>query len=274
MRGILRKILNKIKNDLRFLNLENKILIYQMGKVGSTSLEKSIKDSIHWHSFYPFYSQKIYKTRLNKAKFLYKIIYPVEFFLLRKIIKRKINKGIELKIITLVREPISRNISFLFQVSPAVLYRQYLNGGKRDDLDNTLEYMEEEFYSNIWHESAEEWFEQDLKKVTGVDVFDYEFDKSKGYSIIKQKNVNVLVLKMESLHENEDVIGEFIGEKNFNLKADNISSNKWYRDLYRSFKSNFKPDQSYISRLYNSKYMNHFYSEAEIEQYKNKWLGR
>lgn len=274
MRGSLRKIYLRIKNDIRFMNLKNKILIYQMGKVGSTSLEKSIENSIHWHSFYPFYLQKIYKSKFNKLKIPYRIIYPIEFFLMRLMVKRQIKKDIEINIITLVREPISRNISWLFQVAPLVLYKHYFHVGKRENLENTLKFMEEEFYKNIWHESAEEWFERDFQKITGINVFEHGFDKTKGYTVIRKNNINVLVLKMETLYENEKIIGEFIKNRNFKLNTDNISSNKWYRDLYKSFKENFKPDQDYIDRLYNGKYMNHFYSKSEIESHKNKWLKK
>ncbi len=273
MQKWINKLIRKIEDRKQFLNLDNKVIIYQMGKVGSTSLDNSISNGIHRHNFYPFYNQKVYTSKQNKINLSQRFFLPIEYFLLRRYIKKKIDKGNEIKVITLVREPISRNISFLFQFSPIVLYNYYFNGGKRENMGETLRFMEKEFYRSIWHTSAEEWFDQELKKVTGINIFDHKFDQSQGYSLIKKNNINLLVLKMESLNDNEKVIGEFIGDKNFKLKTDNISSDKWYKDLYKTFKANFKPTQKYINSLYNTRYMKHFYSKEEIDFYKDKWLS-
>lgn len=271
-------LIKKVKKRLGFrrelMNVEDNIFIYQMGKVGSTSLEKSIAKGIHWHNFYPSYIEKIYKSKFHKEKFLNKLLYPVEFYILRKVIRYKIKKGKEVNIITLVREPISRNISFLFQFAPLLLYKYYHEGHKRDDKYNTLKFLETEFYNNLWHNSAEGWFELELKKITGINVFDYSFDKEAGFSIIRKDNINLLILQMEKMSQNQSVIGEFIGDESFELTNDNLGSKKWYYDLYKEFKDYFKPSREYVEELYNSQYMKHFYSNKERSYLKEKWLNK
>src|SRR4051812_8379469 len=96
----------------------NLILIYQMGKVGSTCIEKSLMtqkfQTAHYHSFFSplpyimfknFYSIKYYVSFWNR------LIYRIKMTILLYLIKR--NKNV--KIISLIREPISRNLSMFFQ---------------------------------------------------------------------------------------------------------------------------------------------------------------
>ena len=144
-----------------------------MGKVGSTSLEKSIKNGIHWHSFYPFFNSRIYKSKYNlKARtFSSRIFAPIELFLIRLLVKLKIKFSKDIKIITVVRDPISRNISFLFQYMPIVLYELYFTKGlKRVEMKDTLDNLEQEFYNKIWHTSAHGWLEYGFKKIFGIDI--------------------------------------------------------------------------------------------------------
>lgn len=267
------KLTSRLEQIRMLSDFEDKIFIYQMGKVGSTSLEKSIKNSVHWHSFYPFFNRRIYNSSYNKIKLPTRIVAPVEYFMIRNLFKMKVKSGNKLKIITLVREPISRNISFLFQFAPIFLYKIYFEKGNRANVDKTLELLEEEFYERLWHTSANEWFDQDFKEVTGIDIFDHDFDQTKGYAVIEENNISVLVLKMEQLNENIEVIGEFIGDDHFEIVRDNMGSEKWYADLYRTFKKNFRPKEDYVDALYQSRYMKHFYSPQEIQAFRRKWLG-
>ena len=46
-----------------------------------------------------------------------------------------------------------------------------------------------------------------MKEVFGIDVFAYPFDAEKGYTLIKEGNIELLLMKMEKLSELENVIG-------------------------------------------------------------------
>ncbi|WP_028784006.1 putative capsular polysaccharide synthesis family protein [Thalassobacillus devorans] len=258
-------------------NPNNKIYIYQMGKVGSSSLEKSIDNSIHIHSFYPFWEQEMFKSknnlrgknRLNSA--LNKFLRPVEMKLTRKEFKKNLKNEGTTKIITLVRDPISRNISLFFQFAPIFLYDIYFEKGKRLDKESVLKELNYQFYEKLNQESSINWFDNEFQRTIGIDVYDYRFNKERGASVITKGNIEILLLKLETIKENEKMIGEFLGLKNFQLISSNVANEKWYSDLYNNFKENFKPTTKFIDSLYDSKYMRHFYTTEEIERLRSKW---
>ena len=51
----------------------------------------------------------------------------------------------------------------------------------------------------------------------------------------------------------------------------NVGSAKVYAPLYKEFKNSIVLPESYVDRMYTSKYMRHFYSEEEIARFREKW---
>ena len=46
-----------------------------------------------------------------------------------------------------------------------------------------------------------EWFNVELKEPLGLDIYQYEFDKMRGYQIIEKDNIELLLIKLEKLDE-------------------------------------------------------------------------
>jgi hypothetical protein len=115
------------------------------------------------------------------------------------------------------------------------------------------------------------WFDNELKAFFGIDVYAHPFDREKGYSIIKQGNIEVLVMKMEKLNSLESVIGEFIGAPQFKLVNDNVGSNKIYKYLYKNVKDAVKIPREIFSVCYGNPRMSHFYTEEEKAAFLKKW---
>ena len=109
MKKIFTLILNKF--NLRRSNLfKNPILIYTMGKVGSSMIERQLPNAYHCHTLYgnppcpPYLIFKFGKV----INFIRKLaVYPLKRIILRN---RK-----KLKIVTLYRDPLTRNPSMMFQ---------------------------------------------------------------------------------------------------------------------------------------------------------------
>ena len=57
----------------------------------------------------------------------------------------------------------------------------------------------------------------------------------------------------------------------FTLVKSNIGDDKAYHGLYRGFLEFIVLPDSYIDKMYTSKYVRHFYSEEEIEAFKARW---
>lgn len=223
-----------------------RVLIYQMGKVGSTTLWKSIskyEKCLHVHHLNPnidtpddLIDDYIYCNRLLKMN--------------------------NLKIITMIREPITRFISDYFSDSHFYSEKRIM-----EDLLEQLDFQSEKNYPF-------EWFKNELEYFTSINVFDYDFDKERGYGIIKKNNFEILCLQTERMRFNEQVIGEFLGIENFHLCEDvNVGDRKASRFAYKKVRENIEIPYRIIERYYggNNQAMNHFYSVGDQERFVEKF---
>jgi len=104
-------------------------------------------------------------------------------------------------------------------------------------------------------------------------VYDYPFDKEKGYAVIKKNNIELLLMQVEQLNTLEEVVGSFVGIPEFRLQNKNISKEKRYRFAYQAYLETFTmPDKRLKKIYYENPYMNFFYTEEEINGFYKKWL--
>lgn len=171
-----------------------------------------------------------------------------------------------------MREPIIRNVISFFQN----IYLRY------PDLDYQLKIktinireLIEEFLKNYSHDIFLKWFDEEMKRVFGLDVFSNAFPKSRGYKIYKGEIVEALLLRLENINECSHVaFKEFLNTDEFKLIKANVSRKKKYYADYRDFVDAVVLPHSYIDRMYSLKYAQHFYSEQELNAYKIKWLKK
>lgn len=242
---------------------KNIYLIYSMGKVGSSTLidlfEKQFPYlpafQLHFLSDY-WIKEKIpampeyYHVNLIPAK-------NFEDF-------RRAHPDYNVKIITLVREPVVRDISDVFE--------NWTDFFKTKD---SAELTTEKIFARLHQHDFEytlNWFDTEFKAWTGIDIYQQEFNKDKGYSIWNSGGYDVLCIKLEKMDKvlNQAML-EFCG---LNLKPGgkaNVSAQKKIRDLYKTVIDKFRlsPEQEKI--IYTSKLVNHFYSEQEIASQKLRW---
>jgi hypothetical protein len=238
------------------------LMIYTMGKVGTVSLSRSIKKPKR-QAHYILNKKSFFEWNRNDYKSssisIYKWIYI-------RIFRRS-----NVKIITAFRDPYSRNISLLFQTLHHYLY--HINPGNIDDdnFSSSSELLDYYFKQHIRKDGPFTWFKDELEAASSIDIFDYPFDKERGYSIIKKDKISILVLTLEKLNDNEGVIADFIGEKDFKLDHKNNGTKKWYADLYDAFKKRNLLSEQDLSYYYDNEIVRHFYTETQIEEFKNRW---
>ncbi|WP_458627287.1 putative capsular polysaccharide synthesis family protein [Winogradskyella sp. PC D3.3] len=268
---------------------EEFILIYTMGKVASTSLYESLKgaypskDIFHLHRLNDYYLRE--REKMIKSEVYGKNEYPRHLTTdllwkpqwLSDIIKK--NKFINLKLITVIREPVSRNISLFFQwIDFEEKHDVYVFKSRNNNYPfeittpkNDLSKLYDFFYNKFVIDSHLEWLNSELKDVFDMDVLLSIFNKEKGYSILEKGNISLLVLKIENITETFDKsMIDFFGEE-IELISANEASSKSINNVYKDFKTNISLPTEYINRIYNSDYVKHFYTEVEIERFKNKW---
>lgn len=229
--------------------METNVLVYQMGKVGSVSVQVALKlanvRSIHAH--YLLTTTGEYNT--NKPPLV-----------------KRIASGEPFKVITLTREPISRNISAFFQG----IHKYYPNY-------KNLEYSDEmvdAFLNNYNHNWVLNWFDDELNLLFDINVYRRRFPTSKGWNIYKARKSRILVIRSENLNvTGAKIIGNFTDCKINEIPYSNSTDrHERMSRLYNDFKTNAKFPKTYIDKMYNSKYAQYFYSKKELEEFRNKWL--
>jgi hypothetical protein len=261
--------------SLRFklLNFNNKppVIILTPGKVGSSSiyytLKKVLSNSI-------FHIHKISKSGIKRSQMTHmnsnRKSLPLHL-IVSDLLRKKLNKynGV-INIITVVREPISREISSYFQNTEF-----YRNSVESKNLEinkvKSIEILNNIFKDNICL-NLEDWFNIEILENFGVDVFSQSFNNEKGYIILNNGHYRILLLKMETMNQVfSNAIQEFLTlEKDVPLKNSNVGFNKHYAQQYKEIKSEFKISKTILSSIINSKYCNQFYKEEKIKIFE-KW---
>lgn len=140
-------------------------------------------------------------------------------------------------------------------------------------VDNDCEYTRHLKYAG-YNYSAADFFDKQLKKHFDIDVYNYPFDKDKGYIIIRKDNINVMIYQMEKMNGLGKEFSDFLGcGGEYTLQKHNDADHKWYHDSYKKAQKEIKFDRKYFLECYEGKYMKHFYSDEDIERFKLKWIG-
>ena len=251
-----------LMSRLNYANIMNTIIVYQPGKVGSSTICDSLS-----------------AVSIKNATFHYLVDYPPVFELgLTDYLKTAlctIRKREHIKIITLIREPIIREYSLLFQYLGMFGPYMYMSVGD-SFIDTCAKVLETHTFSlrdkGSSYGSQFDWFDCELKTAFGIDVFGHPFDREKGYTIIKQGNIELLLMKLEKLDSLEPIIGDFVGAPNFKLINSNEGSNKIYKYLYKNVRESIKISREVVDVYYkDNPRMDHFYSEEEKAKFMEKW---
>ena len=255
-----------IKSNLRRAHhLNNPILIYQMGKVGSTSAynspkglypntfhihradTKNIRDVLSWHI----------KRGLN----------PPNDGLGYWIGKKLLSSNKPATIVTAVREPIARNLSAYFENLDR--FHNVTDAHLKIEVPDLINW----FLDNYNHETPLKWFEDEFLISTGIDVYKIEFNKIEGHAIHKTGNRSVLIYRSDvEDHLIERSLAKIRPElKNIKLHKANVGASKPYATTYKTFRDEIRLPSSYIDMMLNNQFVKHFYTHEEIDMLHKKW---
>ena len=207
-------------------------------------------------------------------------------------LKKKINHGHSLLhlqnilnnksdclIIVGIRNPIDRNLSYLFQTYNHNDYNDVKikkNNYKGEicyipEMANTcLTNIEPEkiinlYFNQKYHNTFNEWFEEFLE-ITTIN----KFDKEKGIDFYNFPNNNTLMIyTMEKLNENEKYICDLLGITNF--ENSNNHNKRSYKELYKEVKKLIIYEKEYLNNLLDTKIMRLFYNDLDIKNFYSEY---
>lgn len=240
------------------------IVVYQMGKVGSMSITKSLQRRgvapvYHVHQLHLPHLRELNQARKESGR--PERDHRTERYLYQSLIEGQRRS----KYISLVRDPVSRNVSAFFQN-----LRHHLAPGPYEEIPPLSELVE--FFVEVYdHDVPLTWFQKEVEPVLGIDVYEEDFPKEEGYKGYKNDKFEIIVMKCEVDDSKKELaLQNFLGVDDISLQRANVSAEKSYSDVYRRVKASVLP-KAYVQRLCESDYMQHFYTENEIERIYDFW---
>jgi hypothetical protein len=207
------------------------VLVYQMAKVGSKTVLHSVRRSrprqpvFHVHTL----TREGVETMERFYRWCRVPSLPwAGHLLVSRYLKEQLRRGVtpgRWKVITLVRDPVARNLSLLFQVGERLI-PDFRFRCHTDTLDPVavFEHFERAFPSQV---KCLQWFDDELQRVFDVDLFGAPFDRDAGYQVYPGPIADVLLLRTDRLHEvGEEALRRFLGLTEFRWKQTNIRARK------------------------------------------------
>lgn len=281
---------------LRLAPRRSPILIYTVGKVGSSTVADSLAahglaaSLYHLHWLTP--ARLAHDEALQRAgaarhrgtaleaHFRPRYVWRGQYLCER--VRRAPPGGGRWSVITLVRDPVARNVSSFFQNLPLLDYDYRARLAVRSESEVVGELLELFERAYLGPEGVTDrdgdpltWFEEELAPTFGVDVYAQPFPAARGFALCESERARTLLLRLEDLDRCAGAAFEaFLGLRGFALRHQQVAEDKDYAALYRRFRAELEIPEAHLERVYASRYATHFYSDAEREAFKDRWRGR
>ena len=157
---------------LAFLSRMSPIVVYQMGKVGSVTICESLRAArlgrpvVHVHYLTPDGIRNAMLCNID-AKGLYSPMRSWTSRYVRHRLDHNLEKGIW-TVISLVREPVARNISAFFE-NLANTHQDL--GSDRQQPGDLIARLQMRFLETYNHRVPLTWFDDEVKPTFGIDVY-------------------------------------------------------------------------------------------------------
>jgi hypothetical protein len=254
------------------------VLVYQMGKVGSSTAVRSLSGcgrrvlSVHFLVPEEIEASKAWRREVGGDTGAVSILCLGEALGARI---AELGDRVRFPVVTLVRDPIAREVSGLFQTAhlqQGVLYGQ--DGCVVADA--ALDFLADRFAGDAPCDYGERWFDRELQRTFGIDVFAAPFDTRRGYAILRSARADVLVLRTEDLDRTLPVgAAELLG---LSQPPSVLRANE--RDLtpdgeaYARVQKAFRLPRSRVEQIYAGRLARHFYSPDEIAGFVERWSAQ
>lgn len=236
-------------------------VVYTMGKVASSSVSRAILDAelpCHdIHSLAPEYLRRVSQDWLSRGEFPPPHICISMAHRDRLLIKRQ-----KCLYVTLVRDPLSRNLSAFFQ-------NLHLQKAEiRNEADARK--MFSTFQETYGHTIPNTWMDREFGDQLGIDVYKRRFDTEKKHVVLR--GMNTVIFRVDCSDKvKSNVLSRLLG-RTITVKRENDSDNKEYHEIYKNVQevAYFAPE--FVARMYTSKFSRHFWSLAERQKMAQRWV--
>jgi hypothetical protein len=261
------------------------VLVYQMGKVGSSTLVSSLR-AIHppLAVFHVHYLQPAEIARMElryRRAFRQRRSVPthmLETRYVRSLLDRRILPAPagRWRLVIPFREPVARNLSAFFQTLhttvPALdLERELAQVG----LDALLPRLAALFRETLDHTLPIRWFDLEPREIFGLDLPALPFDREQSWALHSNERAEAVVVKLERLRACAGpALQALLGVDGVRLLPANEAREKAYYPIYSAFREWIRLPEEYVERLYAARWVQAWYTPAELDAFRTRWLGR
>jgi len=248
----------------RLIRTRDPILIYSMGKAGTSAMTASVKAvtgrpvvKVHAIS-----RSGVEQRRLSSGGGRPRILWAGNH--LRR--EFRLDPRHRWTVICGVREPIARGVSaYFYRPRPATTVRTH---GDRD-VDASARAVGQYVAGLAGHD----WFEEELRSMTGIDVYAKPFEPGRGFATYEAGRFRVLVVRSEDLRRvGPAALAAHLGLADpVPILDRNLGEDHLAGDAYTLFKRTVRFPRPLVESAYDTRLARHFYDAAEIEGFIRRW---
>jgi glycosyltransferase involved in cell wall biosynthesis len=256
-----------------FVPRDRIINILQVGKVASTSIAKALlslkynNDQIypvyHTHTINPYYFPRGLSSNNSPINHLSSTVSQIY---------NKHKNNFNWSFITLVRDPISIAISLIFEDISNNADSNYLNNNEYLNIEEIRDQVLKLLFNYILP-----YWDVNYRNSNILDLYAYQFPKEKGWSIVKNGNIEVLIMTYEKVNVVfTDAIKNFLGISGVSLPMENITKtkDKNIANNYDYIKNNLRFKKGITDQIFSHPFVSHFYNETDILKMQERWTSQ
>lgn len=257
------------------------VVVHQMSKVGSQTVVASIHKTLPRFAIYHthFLSQQGLAWLEGFVRERWGSIHVPMHLWHGLFIRERLQSGTgseRLKIVTLVRDPVARNISEFFQELEEHTQYPYERKIAELGVDGVATELEgmllQKLTQDVDWNRPYAWFDPEIRDVLGIDLFAEAFDTAAGYGLFSKGQTDLLLIKLEQLPASCDqAFNEFLGVADFTLATKNVAARKYYADAYQKILGRLAIPVATLEKWYSADQVTHFYNQSEIKAFIDKW---
>jgi hypothetical protein len=243
------------------------ILVYQMGKVASSTVYGSIKgvaasEVHHVHRLVRSNIERI-ETEHHRRGWTPPSGPPEIAALLEFIATRQ-----PAKVITLVRDPIARNISYYFHNLDKILSRERAH---ELPIETILHGFTERF---PYSDDPLTWFDYEFNVALDTDVYGSGFRAGMRAHRWQAGPYDILLLRADAPDEAKcEAVRSFLGLEQLTLTSTNLAEEKPVADAYRAFREVVKFTPDYVDRMLESRVARFFFDDDSRSRWRAQYLS-
>jgi hypothetical protein len=261
----------------RMRRTEPPLVVFSMGKTGSTAIARALHDATGDPVFQVF---RLEPERLAQAERRYRAGHPRAPFAgahhlweSEYLLRKPPGARAPWTVITTVREPVAQAVSAFFH-GAGLRERLASHSSGPTGSGPSVDALVDALVDERWTRPPVRWFDREFEPALGVDVYASSFDPAVGFGVIETPAARVLLLRQESFDAAPAVLARFLHRRDpVPVAARNQGAGRANGERYREFLATARLPERLLDEAYGSRYARHFYADSELAGFRRRWSG-